>query len=224
MYYIPILLNSDNSLVWGTDQNMRVSRWIFRWTIYLKSSLSLLLAVSIVATLRFWVANTDLPAAATAPTEKIQTMCLLCVMIIFGSTLLSKAERKNSSFKKQGPDFVTTGLVLIWQSLSDSDMSDTHSSSHLPFLGYLRSKQASSHCDFSNVTLCPQRPFCIRRKSFFFPSALLSLCNLLSCSFSQHAENRLGLKGLLFNWKHLGGRELDWWAYTPPPDAIRADE
>lgn len=128
-------------------------------------------------------------------------------MIIFGS----KAERKNSIFKKQGPDFVTTGLVLIWQSLSDSDMSDTHSSHHLPFLRYLRSKQASSHCDFSNVTLCPQRPFCIRRKSFFFPSALLSLCNLLSCSFSQRAENRLGLKGLLFNWKHLGGRELDWW-------------
>jgi len=46
------------------------------------------------------VANTDLPAAATTPTEKIQTMCLLCVMIIFGSTPLSKAERKNSIFFK----------------------------------------------------------------------------------------------------------------------------
>lgn len=44
------------------------------------------------------------------------------------------------------------------------------------------------------------------------PFYLSATCSLsLSCSFSQHAENRLGLKGLLFNWKHLGSRELGWW-------------
>lgn len=73
-------------------------------------------------------------------------------------------------------------MILIWKSLCDSRHERYHSSSHLPFLRYLRSKQASSHCDFSNVTLCPQRPFCIKRKSFF--PALQSLCNLLSVSLS----------------------------------------
>ncbi len=88
-----------------------------------------------------------------------------------------------------------------------------HSSSHVPFLRYLRSKQASSHCDFQMSLSALNGLFVLKESHFFLPSALLSLCNLLSVSFSfsQHAENRLGLKGLFFNWKHLWSRELCWW-------------
>ncbi len=88
-------------------------------------------------------------------------------------------------------------MILIWKFVWLRH-ERYHSSSHVPFLRYLRSKQASSHCDFQMSLSALNGLFVLKESHFFLPSALLSLCNLLSVSFSfsQHAENRLGLKGL----------------------------
>jgi len=117
MSYIAILLNSDNSLVWGTDQNMRVSRWIFRWTIYLKSSLSLLSGCLYCGNIEV-LSGKHRPAGGCHHTNWKNTdhVSFVCDDYIWQHTPKQSREKEQHFFKKQGPDFVTTGLVLIYQS------------------------------------------------------------------------------------------------------------
>ncbi len=108
---------------------------------------------------------------------------------------------------------MTTGMILIWKSLCDSDMSDTIHPHIFRSSDICDQNKHPATVTFQMSISALNGLFVLKESHFFLPSALLSLCNLLSVSFSfsQHAENRLGLKGLFFNWKHLWSRELCWW-------------
>ncbi len=79
---------------------------------------------------------------------------------------------------------MTTGVILIWKSLCDSDMSDTIHPHIFRSSDICDQNKHPATVTFQMSLSALNGLFVLKGSHFFLPSALLSLCNLLSVSFS----------------------------------------